>query len=462
MKLITTTITSILSLLTITTDAQLVNKPFSGYATDKSNLLRSLGNLGPFVEAVGFGIPTDVPEGCTIDQAHLFMRHGERYPTTSLGKHMHALFNRIKNSTVEPQGPLAFLKDHEYYRSSDDLLEQETFSGPYAGIGDVFTFGNILRARYNDLVDTEKTLPIFTAGQKRVYDSATMFADGFTFSEYDQEYQMVVLPETTEWGLNTLTNSYVCTNYNFSNYDSSKVALDYKAVEAARLNRLSPGLNITEQDVYYLCTFCAFETNVFGSSEFCNALSRETFIGYEYELDLDLYYGFGPGYNMSSVTGSAYANATATLLANNETESNLYFSFAHDIDLIRFATALGIINQDDPLPYDRVEFYKFFSTNGVVPMGGRLIHERMSCYNATNDSTESYVRLFLNDQVAPHPDCSSGPGYSCPLETFLEIVANRTYDFATDCDLNSSVPQHVSFYWDWETADYPDTYDVED
>lgn len=457
-----TIITQILSLIVTTTDAQLVNKPYSGYATDKSNLLRSLGNLGPFVEPVGFGIPTEVPEGCTIDQAHLFMRHGERYPTTSLGKSMHALFNRLKDSDIDPQGPLAFLKQHPYYMSSDDWLEQETFSGPYAGIGDVFTFGNILRARYNDLVDPEKTLPIFTAGQKRVYDSAVLFAEGFTFNEYAQDYHMVVLPETTEWGLNTLTNFHVCPNYDFSHYDSSKVTLDYKAVEAARLNRLSPGLNITEEDVYYFCAFCAFEMNAFGSSDFCNALTRQTFIGYEYEMDLDLYYGYGPGYNMSSITGSAYANATAALLADNETDSNLYFSFAHDTDLIRFVTALGIINQDDPLPYDHIEFYKFYSTNGVLPMGARLIHERMSCYNVNDDSTESFVRLFLNDQVAPLPDCSSGPGYSCPLETFLEIIANKTYDFAAECNMDSSLQQYVSFYWDWETTNYPDTYDAED
>lgn len=454
---------SLILSLTAYSDAQLVQRPYSSYATDKSNLLRHLGGTGPFVEATAFGISTETPDQCTVDQVHLFMRHGERYPTSKVGKKMLKLYNKITNSTVEPSGPLSFLTDYDYFIPSNDWLDQETYSGPYAGTGDVFTFGNIMRARYNSLVDTSNVLPIFTAGEKRVFDSAVMFAEGFTFSEYDQEYTMVVLPETSAYGVNSLTNTKACTNFD-KDYEGpmANLSLSYKSIEAERLNKLSPGFNFTEDDIFYMCNYCGFETNALGYSKFCNALLPETLIGFGYERDLNAYYGNGPGYNMSYVSGSAYINATATLLADNETDSNLYFSFAHDNDLLRYLTGLGVINMDDELPVDHVEFYKFFSASEIVPMGARLITERMSCYNSTSDSNDSYVRLLLNDQVLPYPGCSSGPGYSCPLDTYLEIIANNTVDFVTECNMNTSLPQYVSFYWDWESGVYPETYDPED
>lgn len=452
--------TVILSVIA-TTDAQLVKRPYSSYATDMSNTLRHLGGTGPFVEATAFGIPTETPEQCIIDQAHLFMRHGERYPTKGTNKSMRKLYEKLKNSTVTPSGPLAFINDYEYFVDSNNLPEQESFMGAYAGTGDAFYLGNILRARYSDLIDTDKTLPIFSSSQKRVYDTAVAFAEAFTFGEYVQDYQMVVLPETEESGVNSLTNTKACPNFD-GDYEGPLVnmSLSYKAIEAERLNRLSPGLNITEEDVFNMCNFCGFETDAIGFSKFCDAVTFETLIGFGYEKDIHSYYSNGPGYNMSYVSGSAYINATATLLADNETESNLYFSFSHDNDLLRLVTSLGVFDIDEPLPVDRIDFYKFFSASEIIPMGGRLITERMSCYNATSDSNDSYVRLLLNDQVLPYPGCSSGPGYSCPLDTYLEIVANHTLDFVSDCNMNTSLPQYVSFYWDWKTNNYADTYEA--
>lgn len=447
--------------LIVLSDAALIEKEYSQNSVDKLSVLRQLGGTGPFVEASGYGIPTSTPYQCTIDQAHLFMRHGERFPTSGTGKNLKTLINKLNNSTASAVGPLAFAKDYEYFVKSTKFYEQETFLGAYAGTSEAFHLGTTLRERYDHLVNSSNTLPIFTSGQKRVFDTAANFADGFTFGDRVTNYTMVVLPETQDYGLNSLTNTDSCINFNGNQEGpAANLSLTYRQVEAARLNTLSPGFNISTDDVFNMCNYCAFELDAVGSSKFCDAVSMEAMIGFAYEKDVDYYYGDGPGYNMSYVTGSAYGNATATLLKDNSTDTgNLFFSFAHDTDLMRYVTALGLFDKDQPLPVDHIEFNRFFLSSEIVPMGARLITERLSCYNETSKSDDKYVRLLLNDQVVPYPNCTSGPGYSCPLDTYLDIIESKTFDFVTECNMNSSTPQYLSFYWDWEDNKYPTTYD---
>ncbi|KAG0677797.1 acid phosphatase pho5 [Pichia californica] len=462
MVLTNTIIACALALFTASTDAQLVEKKYSSYATDQQNILRHLGGTGPFVEAVGWGIPTETPYQCTIDQAHLFMRHGERYATKGSDKGLRTLYNRLKNTAqnITAVGPLSFVGDESFtFFEEASWHDQETYYGPYAGTGDLFHMGNILRERYAHLVNSSKTLPIFTAGQKRVFDSAVNFANGFTFNQYAQNYTMVVLPENQDSGLNSLTNTNSCPNFD-GDYEGAYAnqTLQYSTIEAARLNALSPGFNITAADVYNMCGYCAFELDVRGSSPFCDALSQDAMIGFGYDKDISTYYSDGPGYNMSFVSGSAYANATLALLKDNKTEENTYFSFSHDNDLLRYVTFLGFFDIDGDLPVDHVDFYKFYSVSEIIPMGGRLITERLSCYNETSKEDDKFVRFLLNDQVIPFPNCSSGPGYSCPLDSYAEIIESQLLDFPELCAQNTSTPLYTSFYWDWESGKYPTEY----
>lgn len=451
-------------------DASLVKKQYSQEATDMSNVLRHLGGIGPFVEPVGFGIPTSTPHQCVVDQAHLFMRHGERYPTKGTGKDLKKFVASLKersellsNSSMPVTGPLSFVDDVEYFVGDDKLLlDQETFTGPYAGLGDAYAVGNLLRQRYAHLVNASEPIPIFAAGQKRVVDTAKSFAEGFTFNGKMQNYTMVVLPEVQDSGLNSLTNTDSCVEYD-GDYEgaAANMTLTYKQQEAARLNDLSPGFNITEKDVFSLINYCGFELDVAGSSPFCDAVSMDAIIGFSYEKDLYAYYGLGPGYDLNYASGSVYVNATAALLGqDSEDVGSLFFSFTHDSDVLRYLTALGLYDDDEPLPVDRIEFNKNFKVSDIIPMGARLITERLSCYNETSEVDDTYVRLILNDQVLPFGECTSGPGFSCPLEEYLDIVADRHVEFDAPCSKNTSTPDSLSFYWDWTDGKYPTSYDV--
>ena len=124
---------------------------------------------------------------------------------------------------------------------------------------------------------------------------------------------------------------------------------------------------------------------------------------------------------------------------------------AHDTNITPILAALGIGNPVEDLPLDRIPFPNAYDVGDLMPMGGHLTIERLSC-NATIVSPEGiYVRMILNEAVVPFNSCQDGPGFTCSLTNYTEIV-KKLPDFASSCNLNSTVPQHLSFWWDYNTT----------
>ena len=89
-----------------------------------------------------------------------------------------------------------------------------------------------------------------------------------------------------------------------------------------------------------------------------------------------------------------------------------------------------------------------------MPMGGHLTFERMTC-NATATSDDGvYVRVVLNEAIVPFTSCQDGPGYSCALGNYSTIVNKvvKDNDYTDKCAINATWPQHVSFWWDYNTT----------
>ncbi|GME73937.1 unnamed protein product [Ambrosiozyma monospora] len=136
------------------------------------------------------------------------MRHGERYPSKRTGKKLEKFLQRTKNATTEQyNNPLGLVYDTEYFFKNISDYEHETYYDLYAGHADAFVFGSDLRQGYHHLVDTNRTTPMFTAGQPRVVDGAKSFAQGFFGNGYSGDYQLVVLPEFEAQGANSLINT---------------------------------------------------------------------------------------------------------------------------------------------------------------------------------------------------------------------------------------------------------------
>ena len=121
----------------------------------------------------------------------------------------------------------------------------------------------------------------------------------------------------------------------------------------------------------------------------------------------------------------------------------------HDGDIAPFLVALDMFKDpkhDPELPTTHVAKDRVWKTSSVMPMGARIILERLTCPSPTLDDktqpSDKYVSININDKVKPLPYCRSGPGFSCPLAEFTSHVQRRGQevgDFGEMCGLGSDV-----------------------
>lgn len=93
-------------------------------------------------------------------------------------------------------------------------------------------------------------------------------------------------------------------------------------------------------------------------------------------------------------------------------------------------TALNLLHDEtnDPeLPTTHIAKDRKWLTSQLMPMGGRIIFERLTCRTppSSSSSTEQFIRINVNDGIMPLGNCTSGPGHSCPLSEFAEFVRRR-------------------------------------
>lgn len=122
--------------------------------------------------------------------------------------------------------------------------------------------------------------------------------------------------------------------------------------------------------------------------------------------------------------------------------------------------ALRLFPSSHDLPITHLDRTRTWRTSQLTPMGGRIIFERLRCTststgntnNPNNENTNQhrniYVRINVNDGIVALPGCETGPGKSCPLEDFLELVSKRgeeVGDFRQVCDLGPDAADRITF-----------------
>ncbi|CAH2353161.1 repressible acid phosphatase [[Candida] railenensis] len=426
-------------------------------AVEQYNILHFLGGSAPYIQNPGYGISTDIPPQCTLEQVQLWSRHGERYPSKSTGKTYSALYQKLKAYNGTFKGDLAFLNDYTYYVPDTFWYEKETTpansEGYFSGTSNAQRHGAAFRAKYNALYDSSKPLPVFSSNSRRCYQTSNYFARGFLGDNFtDSAVDFVVISEDASQGTNSLTPRYACNAYNDSINDDkfSNYSTDYLKTALARFKNDNPGLNLSTRDVQNMFGYAAFEINVRGYSPFAAIFTNEELISYSYSNDLDNYYSNGPGHNLTKVIGSTILNASLTLLKDTTAENKVWLSFSHDTDWEIVNAALGLMDPETPLSPDAVPFPNPYVHSRLVPQGARFYTEKYSCAN------ETYVRYILNDAVIPLKGCSSGPGFSCKFDEFETYIENRLkgVNWVEQCEVFSNVSQSVSFYWDYTTTKY--------
>lgn len=339
----------------------------------------------------------------------------------------------------------------------------------------MFLLGSELRKWYGHLWNTSQVLPLFTGSQERVVDSAESVARGFFGPTWQEQSRLVVLSESEDQGFNSLTPDEGCPNFNYTfNGDySSNFAAQALASTLKQFQNDLPGVKAEATDIINLMSLCYYDLNVVGESPWCEYFGANDWVAFEYARDLNYYYSTGPGNPLSLAVGSVVANASLSLLKQSQTSDNnnnqsLFMNFAHDSNLFEYLTAFGIaIPSDLQLRWDQLD--KTHPISQLTPMGARISLEKLTCGGDNGDSGNqsdndddngTFVRFVINDAVYPYPNCTTGPGFSCPLKEYIAIQEARYVNPIVPCGVEktSQAPTDLTFYWDWQAN--PDKYNM--
>jgi len=124
-----------------------------------------------------------------------------------------------------------------------------------------------------------------------------------------------------------------------------------------------------------------------------------------------------------------------------------YLLSVHDGDIVPFLASLELFPEPSGLPTSYVKTDRNWRTSTIVPMGGRVILERLA-RKVDSPKQRHYVRININDAIVPIPGCDSGPGQSCRLDLFTDLVDKRRHqlaDFRQLCGLSEDTPDRITF-----------------
>lgn len=352
---------------------------------------------------------------------------------------------------------LEFLNSYESPALDENNFEQQSLMGPYGGYSSMFLCGSEIRSRYNHLWDesNDSILPLFTASQERIVVTSVNVARGFLGSNWKKHAKFIVLNETEDMGLNSLTPVLGCPKFDAQykgNYTVKygEVGLDNLL---KRLKKdIDDSVNVTTEDLANLMALCMYDLNVVGHSKLCDYFTPNDWKAFEYKRDLDYYYYSGKGNPIVPAIGGVVTNSSLNILTQDDNEkSKIYISFAHETNILMYLTSVGLFNPEIDLDWKAIEFNNRWTTSQIVPMGTRVALERISCKDK-NGFISKYVRFLVNNAVIPHNSCKSGPGFSCPIDEYIEIQRSLIPDIHETCGINDDyrLPKALTFYWDWK------------
>ncbi|KAF2722167.1 phosphoglycerate mutase-like protein [Polychaeton citri CBS 116435] len=446
------------------------------------DVVRHLGGNSPWIRKTEniLSHDTETPQGCILDQVHMMSRHAERYPTVKAGARMLQLFWKIQHSENVLNGTLEFANNWDFFAPDPSThFEHLVETGPHAGTLQAFHTGVKLRTRYEALHDkavSQKQTTYWASDSPRVIDTAKYFAAGFFGLEGMKHADLSVISESSDLGANTLTPGDTCLNYandvddRGHGYGANMLAgwkETYTESIIDHFAETNPNLPFSADEVYAMQEICGFETIAHGKSPWCDIFTDKEWEKFEYARDLLHYYRAGSGNPYAATMGWLWLNATANLVRRGPAAGPLFFSFAHDGGIVPVLAALGLYDESFDLPTDRVPIGRRYRLSSTVPMGGRIIFERLTCLTEGHcwdnaplypnhvycepPRNRTYVRLNINDGIVGIPGCgkdTGGPAELCSLDEFLDqvkAIGDKAGVFGEVCGLDENAEKKIEF-----------------
>lgn len=277
----------------------------------------------------------------------------------------------------------------------------------------------------------------------RVIDSARLFARGYLGPNATTVGKVYAINQTDPRSIaNSLAPSDLCTNYKDDPAGNSTTwANVYLPPIAERINARLTGLEFTADDISIFPYLCGFETQITGArSPWCDVFTEAETLQYEYAQDIRYYYGNGPGSGLNSNLMLPFLtaiierfvdgpNATYTSKDNYTTASPfhpnpLIATFANDGQISQLAAATGVFDSEPALSIDTLLTDRLYKASNINPMRGTVGFERLNC-----GSKGLFMRVKFNDAVYPVAACQSGPGKSCLLGKYAELIGEKSAAF---------------------------------
>ncbi|KAG9695595.1 phosphoglycerate mutase-like protein, partial [Aureobasidium melanogenum] len=399
-------------------------------------------------------IPYEVPDGCSVDMAAFVSRHASRYPDPGAYNGWVALAEKIQAAQFTATGDYSFISSWKPVLRNPAVEISDISIGGYK---EMYDMGVAYRWRYPDFYTENTPFSVFAnqySAAPRVVNSARLFARGYLGpnSTYGDVY---VLKSNIPASIaNSLAPSDSCPTYSDNGGGDNLTTWNnlYLPAVTKRINsHIHGNLTFTDSDVTNFPYLCGFETQITGSrSPWCNIFTDDELRKYEYAQDLRYYYGSGPGSGKNYTLMQPVLNAIVQRLVDgpNKTYVNsngqpwtpgpLIPMFTNDGQINQLASEIGVFDQQKPLPSTKIPDDQLYIASHYVTMRGTINFERLTC------SDQKYVRITLNDAVYPVPSCQSGPGKSCPLESYVALIAQKSKSqgtFVQTCGLtNSTAP----------------------
>ncbi|KAK9480876.1 histidine phosphatase superfamily [Lipomyces japonicus] len=460
------------------------------------HLFDHLGGNSPWIPYRDSLSPQPLPQSCVVDQVHMLARHAARYPTLAAGIKMHDLMTKLHaNTTVMAAFADAFPFITQWrlffdmHNKTDDSnsghaqLEKLTTTGVFSGTMQALNAGVEFRKRYGHLVgqhgNNATASTVFSCSCPRVMHTAETFAAGF-FNHVDDDdiaIRHVVVPDKApSRGADTLTPGKMCANYRtdsqhgrpraYARFASFKTAYLSRTVRriarvmAGGNNSSSSGHIFTTDELFTMQEMCGFEMLARGVSDrprdhspWCAVFTRREWEEFEYARDLLHYYRSGPGCKYSHPLGFLYLNATSHLISQGpEKAGSYFFSFAHDGDIVPLLSTLGVLPEPSSMSSRHANLDRTWKTSRIVPMGGRVVFERVSCHDHA-DHRQIGIRLILNDGLVSFPGCedyefaiggsSSSSTKICPMHVFMDLVGQKVDEVGGNVDELCGLPPSV-------------------
>jgi len=183
-------------------------------------------------------------------------------------------------------------------------------------------------------------------------------------------------------------------------------------------------LNVhTAKALYYLCAIELMSPSQANYSQFCNVISKDVMLVYDYSKDLEKYYEYSYPFPLSSKMSCLLLKDVIQQL--NSSSSKPVLKFAHEETVMPLVTLLGLFNDGEILRHNTTGFLtRKMKISTITPFAGNIAFVRYKCGN------EDLIQVIINEKVQHVPYCSP---QGCTIPQLQNILTTN----AGDCDFDT-------------------------